>query len=498
MPSLMKNIKYFALSLLVFIVISCTKNTYIQEVVPESESEIVFSEKLIISGSISNEEAIAEISKRVGTETKEVVITNTTQLTALDISGISGLVYLNVYQNEKLTQVSLPNLEEVSAGITFADNIALETINMPLLKRAGYFSFNANNEIKKLEFNIETLTSGSLSVYGNPNLESVIFNKMASNSLSNYSQISISKNEKLKEVKLPLMKRVNTLFIHGNPLLTNLDLSSLSSLGDVFTIQDNTSLTKLSFPSLEEIKTGIYFPGQGSFDTLDFSKLKKVGGGVLIDYESDLVSLNFPVLESVEGYLRINNCSSLVDVNCPSLTSVESLSINENSSLVRVNAAALTAIDGALSISNNNTLTTLDLELLSNIQYSFSVENNLLLSEVNCPFLQVAGRVYIKNNDALKTINLSSLTSTSIVYIYNSNNSSSLDTFNLSSIIDFTSIKINFRLTQLDIDNLLLTLVSITPPIEGKIIDAKGAPSSIGNENVATLEEQNNNVFIRN
>ena len=78
---------------------------------------------LILSGDITDSEAIIKIAAEAGPNTQFVKIQNTTNLTTVDLSWLTELVDLTIISNTNLTSVLTPNLT------TIFDNVSISLSN---------------------------------------------------------------------------------------------------------------------------------------------------------------------------------------------------------------------------------------------------------------------------------------------------------------------------------------------------------------------------------
>lgn len=140
---------------------------------------------ITLAGDITDTQAIAQIQEEAGPYTENIYVVNTTNLVNLDLSSIKSLVKLNVVNNQKLTTIDLNNLSEVYDVLYVSQNEKLTSISFPVLK-----GINGNNYI--------------------------------------------ANNASLTSISLPSLSYVSFFTILYNPVLTSIDLSSLTSVVDNF------------------------------------------------------------------------------------------------------------------------------------------------------------------------------------------------------------------------------------------------------------------------
>jgi hypothetical protein len=183
---------------------------------------------LILSGDITDAQAALKIQNEVGTNTQFVLIKNTTNLTTVDLSSITDLVELKLFNNAALSNVNISNLTAV---------------------------------YEKMEIKLNT------------SLGNILFTSM----LQWPDNIWIEENSVLGSLSLPNYSEARGLQILNNPFLTSIDLSSLTdilSFGIGFGIGSNSSLTTLLTPNLTNIySTGVSIYYNALLSSIDLSSV---------------------------------------------------------------------------------------------------------------------------------------------------------------------------------------------------------------------------------
>lgn len=197
---------------------------------------------IYLSGNITNAQAAQQIAQQVGPNTEKIIISRTTGLTQINISGVTNLISFEVSGNASLQSVIVNDLTEVGF-IKFSDNPSLEAVSFPnLLKIYGIAdgSYSSNSfvigdspnlnflnlpllqEINKdlhifygnfTQLLLPNLTKGDISVSSNINLNQVNLNSFQE------GKINITGSQ-LVTISLPSLVRCQSL---------NLEDSSLSS-----------------------------------------------------------------------------------------------------------------------------------------------------------------------------------------------------------------------------------------------------------------------------
>ncbi len=139
---------------------------------------------IVLSGNITDAQALAQVQAEYGPNTENVYVVNTTNLVSLDLSVIKNLINLNVVNNSKLTTINLNNLTEIFDVLYISQNEKLSAVSLPVLR-----GVNGSN---------------------------------------NY----IANNKSLTSISLPSFTYAVTFFYGYNPLLTSIDIPSFSLLMD--------------------------------------------------------------------------------------------------------------------------------------------------------------------------------------------------------------------------------------------------------------------------
>ena len=242
---------------------------------------------LILSGDITDAEAVIKIANEVGPNTQFVTIQNTTNLTTVDLSNISELVDLTITKNVNLSSVNLSSLVNVYSNVSITFNQNLNTISLSSLTQASSSLVFTDNPI------ISSLSLPSLITSGNG------FQVERCNNLNN---LDISSFEKTAYLTI------------NSTSISTLNFASLTEIGDIngatINITNNSNLTTINFP----VFTSMVF----SFNTT-----------INIFSNSSLSSLNFPVLNAEIMQCVFTN-NALTTVSHPNLTPASSYSIQNN------------------------------------------------------------------------------------------------------------------------------------------------------------------------
>lgn len=117
---------------------------------------------IIITGDLTDAQAVAQIASEFGTNTENVYVLNTTNLISLDLSAIKKLINLNISDNVKLVTINLNNLSEVYDDLQIGNNEKLGSILFPVLKTVHGFDFGIinNSSLQSISFPMLTKVKG--------------------------------------------------------------------------------------------------------------------------------------------------------------------------------------------------------------------------------------------------------------------------------------------------------------------------------------------------
>ncbi len=224
--------------------------------------------EVYFTGSITDAEAAEKVKNDIGHLTQKIYVTNTSNLTQLDLSVVKELVEIIVSNNSVLQSINLSKLEVIYKNLYVYDNLNLLEVNLEKLKTVetlviGRVSIPSSNSINSLNLNsleeVQTLQIGNtkLTSLNLPNLHSsfggisIAFNsKLGSLNLPNLTKsnpIQISEN-KLSALSLPLIQE-GSIVIYSESLLTSVSFPNINKI-DNLVVGDGTKLSSTSVNSL--------------------------------------------------------------------------------------------------------------------------------------------------------------------------------------------------------------------------------------------------------
>ncbi len=306
---------------------------------------------LYLTGNITNAQAAAKIASELGPYTENIYITNTNQLTTVDLSALTTCANIQINNNSILNNVNLNNLIKVEDKIEISDNSELTTLSFPLLTYCSDFSINSDAvsiiNIPLLNYINNFSFSGTNS--SNPSTSLTTLNFPSLQTIGSYFGVSVCNS--LTSVNLPALTNLIGRISINSGSLANVDIHSLASFSEFSLNQTNlfsagsinlssynstsstSSATSINLASLTSISGDFYFTNGGN---LNMSSLSNCN--VLYIYNISSNSLNFPALTS---------CSNIYIVG-PNLTSL--------SFPVLTTCANISASSSALSINTINSL----------------------------------------------------------------------------------------------------------------------------------------------
>ncbi|SHJ48401.1 hypothetical protein [Aquimarina spongiae] len=431
---------------------------------------------IILSGDITNDEAATSLTENLGKNTHTISISGTTNLTAIDLSEISTLAVLEVNGNENLQTLSLPDLETTFDNVQIFGNPKLENIDLPILET----------------------TLGNFAIGNNELLVSINFPRLTS-----AQRISFSSQPILQNLSLPLAAQIEVLNITNNESLVQIDLPNLRKLLGL-SLSNNEMIQSFSLPLLESTtgknENSFTIGNNQNLQSVDFGNLDEVGG-VSISSNPRLALFSMNNLVTANGTIRITNNVLLTNATFSSLKSAASIDITRNDALTSINFDEIEIINLVIQISDNNMLEDLSFPLLTSIgtenRFSFRIWNNDLITSIAFPNLENLGNNISKTidirSDGLEILDFNELTTVSTFSV---RSNGTLTSVALSSIQNFSSLRFP-RMSTPVIDNLVSTLINITPSITDTSISLVGTASTQALTDIETLRSNGNTVTLR-
>ncbi|MBL91278.1 MAG: hypothetical protein CMH56_05620 [Myxococcales bacterium] len=353
---------------------------------------------------------------------------------------------LNISFNQYVTQVSFPILAYAQQDLLIEQNFALQSISLPSLETVDHdLRVSRNTLLSDLDLSALTTVNQSLIVQDQPALLTLDFPSLTTVGIS----LEILQNEALTDISLDgigqllgdlsirnndYLMHVNAdelvgiwgdLHIRWNHSLVSFALPGLGVIEGEFRLESNHSLTSFSMPEINTINGPKIFRANYSLPTcLVDQLLVQVDAMGEDDYDADeviIVSENrgCRYWETCENEVQTGNCVCTEDpandwwvATCsdPVGDCLGDFYIaNKNNS---ISLQGCTSIEGTLRVERSRFLDAVDLPGLTSIGEDLKFNDNTSLTHFSFPNLvSVGDTVSVLNNPVLESFNLNSLTS---------------------------------------------------------------------------------------
>ncbi|MCP3139535.1 DUF7151 family protein [Pyxidicoccus xibeiensis] len=253
---------------------------------------------------------------------------------------------LDINHNPALTRVELPGLRYVGGGLHVADSEGLVTL---VIGPPG----------PEPEWPVKV--GMDLHVGGNPQLTTLA----GLTAVAPRRGLHIGHNAALVDApRFPYVEALaGSVSIQANPLLRELPLSSLASVGGSVEVIDNDALTSIE----------------------DLRHLENVGGDYVLRGNDTLeTTFGWWLLRTVGGVLEVSDNDSLEAIGSSSLRSVGALTLHGNASLETVSSNSLNEVVGHVSITSNpKLLGVAELPVLQSVGGGLTLSDNALLADLS-------------------------------------------------------------------------------------------------------------------
>ena len=335
------------------------------------------------------------------------------ELTTLNLKGITGLTSLSVYNNPALTNLDVSGCTKLTS-LSVYGNESLAAIDVTSLTALTDLSAYRNN---LSSIDVTGLTKlKSLYVYGNETLSEIKGLK----DLANLTSLDAYRTA-LKSIDVSGLAKLESLSVYECENLEEINASGCTALTDVPNLYSSSEFKALKILNLSG--TGLTSLSISSFPeltTMDVSGCTKLTSLYVYDNES---------LTAID----VTGCTALEHLDCYRNESLTSLDVSSLSALTRLDAYENNL--AALDLSNNKKLTYIDVH---NNQLETLTLNNPVLEELNC------------ENNLLTALDVSN--STGLRNLDCSDNQ--LTTLDVSKNIHLSSLDCeNNQLTSLDLSN---------------------------------------------
>lgn len=360
---------------------------------------------IILADDITDAEAAAQIAIETGPNTETVIITNTDQLTTVDLSSITSLINLDISGNLNLISVNLSNLSRVHREISIAGNPQMNSINLNSLSSIPKTFFFSSNGVQSLNFPsvVKFTTASFTTISFNPNLVSINFPVL--NSLGINSDLYIQNNGLLTSFLTPLLingSNNSTILLTDNSNLSTVNFNSLVSGRLTMT---NNKISSLSLPLMTSGSIQLDDEHTTSISCPMYSN----GGGISLS-NTLITTLSLPSAQTNVGIGLIGN-SLLTSFSVPNLSNAYYILIQNSPQLTSISFPSLTFVESWIQIYSNASLNSISFPLLNTINADgldfgpyFDMKSNALPSaQIN----SLLNKLTTVNSNPDKTINLS-------------------------------------------------------------------------------------------
>ncbi|GEM55590.1 hypothetical protein B0A58_12685 [Flavobacterium branchiophilum NBRC 15030 = ATCC 35035] len=292
------------LLLLIITLLGCTEETIINNYSAEGLGKV----NVYIEGNITNEEAQAKLIAEIGSQTENIYVQETTQLTDITINFSKNLRDIVIKDNLELKNITINGSHHIMNDLTIGNQYSynyypidrkMENITINGIIELNDFAFYTHGEQAK-NINCNDLISINNYIY---------LNIIGLNNILNFNKLKYI--NKLKKVD-----------------------GELSSFGSTFQNNIYSSFQIFNMPELVEVYNIENLP---TIETLTFPKLKKMKA-LYCEYYIGFRNFNLPQLERCDYmYLRnissndpsCTDCISNPTINFPNLNYCETIALRD-------------------------------------------------------------------------------------------------------------------------------------------------------------------------
>lgn len=296
-------------------------------------------------------------------------------------------------------------------GSLFLDDTSITEIDLPCLVEVGAF-VNVENNADLIRVHLPALETfdRSFVLQNNPLLE-VISAPLLQTTTFSTGIVAVQSNPLLTQLDLSSLRSLHSLGVDGESI-NDLKLGALESLGSM-SIGPLPSLSSLILSSLRELTgSNSHFRGVERLETLVFPVLESVS---LFNIRSGSPSeIHFPEL-LVADRIILGQTTGLREVSAPKLDSVRlELSASSNAAIESIDVPLLRTVGGVL-VEGNPELRSFDLSSLENLRATLEFTENgtapgVPLYDFELPAFVVSEHILEFNrNGALRSIQLPAL-----------------------------------------------------------------------------------------
>jgi hypothetical protein len=232
-----------------------------------------------------------------------------------DVLEITG--DLNIQFAPNITAISADSLRHLDGMFSIADAQQLSTINFPELTTIGNISWSGLPNTNTLNFSSGISTASIVSI------QSTFLQSLTGLNIRTVDSILISNNHFLQQISIPLTSVVNSLMINNNGDSCQLDLSRLTTVGDI----SISELPSLALPSLGYISGSFVLAGN-SFSNITADNLNVIKKDFTLTENPLLTSMVFPGLLSVGQTFSSYNNSNVTSIKLGQMATAGAINIS--------------------------------------------------------------------------------------------------------------------------------------------------------------------------
>ena len=220
---------------------AATKN-YVDNQIANIQTTGLGKTSIVLTGNITNSEAVAKINTELGYNTENIYIQNTSQLTTITINSTNNFANIIIINNTSLLNVTLNGISIIVDELNVSNNAVLTSISMMQLNYSKYSEIEFNPLLTSIS--LPQLSTGNLVIYDNNALTSISLPLLTKGNFSagncalttiSFPQlitgdISLINNNALTSISLPLLTTVKYLNINNNPVLATISLPQLATI----------------------------------------------------------------------------------------------------------------------------------------------------------------------------------------------------------------------------------------------------------------------------
>ena len=313
----------------------------------------------------------------------------------------------------------------------------------------------------------------------------ILTTQVAGSTLS-YNGFSLDSNIRTIQVRADDLKNISNFDMFNDNLYGHLDLSPLSGLSGIFSVQNNPQLTKITNPVSPNQLTLYGASDCNIIGNLDFTTFSNLSGNIFLSNNSNLTGLTFSSSSSNINSISAPFCNLTGTLDLSPLSGLgNDLQLSYNPNLNNVINPPSSRDFSQYDISNCDLQGTLDLRPLSGTQQGVYFDSNSGLTNILhstasnsigtysakfcdltgnldlSPFTNIGGRYLLSNNPNLTGVTFSySTNNIGPIWIHNCKLTGTLDLSPLSKLggVSATSVSEILLYNNLNLTNIIFPI----------------------------------------